>query len=160
MKVLLTGATGFLGRSVARHLDARGHALRVLVRATSRLEGLPDGTETAIGDVTDAVSFARAAEGCAAILHMAALVKVWVPDPERFEATNLGGFRNALAAARAAGRSPRLHVVVHRARPLGPGRARRHRGRTPGPASAIPTSGPRPSRTPRRARPPRRATTW
>jgi len=103
MRVLLTGATGFLGRSVARHLAAHGHALRVLARATSRTHGLPEGTEAAIGDVTDAASLLRAAEGCAAVVHMAALVKVWVPDPERFEATNLGGLRNALAAARAAG---------------------------------------------------------
>ncbi len=103
MRVLLTGATGCLGRSGARHLAAHGHALRVLARATSRTHGLPEGTETAIGDVTDAASLLRAAEGCAAVVHMAALVKVWVPDPERFEATNLGGLRNALAAARAAG---------------------------------------------------------
>lgn len=103
MKVLLTGATGFLGRAVARRLAARGHALRVLARPTSRLDGLPEHTEAAIGDVTDPPSFARAAEGCAAIVHMAALVKIWVPDPERFETTNLGGLRNALAAARAAG---------------------------------------------------------
>jgi farnesol dehydrogenase len=33
---------------------------------------------------------------------MAGLVKSWVPDPERFDAVNLGGFQNALAAARAA----------------------------------------------------------
>ena len=103
MKVLLTGGTGFLGRCVARHLAAHGHALRVLARGTSRTRGLPEGTETAIGDVTDAASFVRAAEGCDAIVHTAALVKVWVPDPERFEATNLGGLENALAAARAAG---------------------------------------------------------
>ncbi len=103
MKVLLTGATGFLGKAVARRLAARGHTLRVLARPTSRLAGLPDGTETAIGDVTDASSFVRAAEGCSALMHLAALVKVWVPDPERFEATNVGGFRNALEAARSAG---------------------------------------------------------
>jgi farnesol dehydrogenase len=103
VKVLLTGGTGFLGRCVARHLAAHGHALRVLARGTSRTRGLPEGTETAIGDVTDAASFVRAAEGCDAIVHTAALVKVWVPDPERFEATNLGGLENALAAARAAG---------------------------------------------------------
>ena len=103
MKVLLTGATGFLGRTVARHLAARGHALRVLARPTSRLEGLPEGVEVAAGDVTDALSMACAAEGCEAVVHMAALVKIWVPDPERFEAVNVGGLVNALAAARAAG---------------------------------------------------------
>jgi farnesol dehydrogenase len=102
MKVLLTGATGFLGRAVARRLAARGHALRVLARPTSRLEGLPEGFEVAAGDVTDALSMNAAAEGCDAVVHMAALVKIWVPDPERFEAVNVGGLENALAAARAA----------------------------------------------------------
>ena len=102
MKVLLTGATGFLGRTVARRLAARGHALRVLARPTSRLEGLPEGFEFFVGDVTDALSLGAAAEGCGAVVHMAALVKIWVPDPGRFEAVNVGGLENALAAARAA----------------------------------------------------------
>ncbi len=103
MKVLVTGATGFLGRTVARRLAARGHALRLLTRRATNLAGLPDTTEAAIGDVADPASFARAAEGCDAVLHLAALVKLWVPDPERFEATNVGGIRNALAAASGAG---------------------------------------------------------
>jgi farnesol dehydrogenase len=103
MKVLLTGATGFLGRAVARRLAARGHALRVLARPTSRLEGLPEGFEVAAGDVTDPLSLRAAAEGCAAVVHMAALVKIWVPDPGRFEEVNVGGLENALLAARSAG---------------------------------------------------------
>lgn len=103
MKVLLTGGTGFLGKNVARALAARGHALRLLARGTSDVSGLPGDVELARGDVTDGDALARAAEGCQAVLHMAALVKMWVPERERFEATNVGGFRNALAAARAAG---------------------------------------------------------
>lgn len=103
MKVLLTGATGFLGRSVARRLSALGHALRILARPTSRLAGLPDGVEVASGDVTDALSLRSAAEGCQAVLHLAALVKVWVPEPRQFEAVNVGGTANAIEAARLAG---------------------------------------------------------
>jgi len=103
MRVLLTGATGFLGRTVARRLAARGHALRVLARPTSRLEGLPEGFEVAAGDVTDGLALRSAASGCDAVVHMAALVKIWVPDPGRFEAVNVGGLENALAAARDAG---------------------------------------------------------
>jgi dihydroflavonol-4-reductase len=61
MKVLLTGATGFLGRAVARHLAARGHDLRVLARAASLTRGLPAGAEVATGDVTDARSVSEAA---------------------------------------------------------------------------------------------------
>ncbi len=103
MKVLLTGGTGFLGKNVARHVAAAGHTLRVLARGTSNLEGLPKDIEVARGDVTDAPSLARAAVGCEAVLHMAAMVKMWTPDRERFDAVNVGGFRNALAAAKAAG---------------------------------------------------------
>lgn len=103
MRVLLTGGTGFLGKHVARALAERGHALRLLARGTSDLSGLPADVEIARGDVTDADSLKHAAAGCQAVMHMAALVKMWVPERERFEATNVGGFRNALAAARAAG---------------------------------------------------------
>lgn len=103
MKVLLTGGTGFLGKNVARALAGRGHQVRTLARAGSNLAGLPEGVEVARGDVTDAESLRRAAEGCDAVLHMAALVKMWVPDRSRFDAVNLGGLHNALEAARSAG---------------------------------------------------------
>jgi len=103
VRALLTGGTGFLGKSVARALAARGHALRLLARAASDLSGLPAEAEIVRGDVTDGEGLRRAAAGCDAVVHMAALVKMWVPDRGRFEAVNVGGFRNALAAARAAG---------------------------------------------------------
>lgn len=103
MKVFLTGGTGFLGKQVAAALDAGGHSLRLLARSGSNLEGLPQGAEIAGGDVADAGFLQRAAEGCDAILHMAAVVKMWAPDPAIFDAVNVGGLRNALAAARATG---------------------------------------------------------
>lgn len=103
MRVLLTGGTGFLGKNVAAALDAGGHSLRLLARSGSNLSGLPPGAEIARGDVTDASSLQGAAEGCDAILHMAAVVKMWAPDPTLFDAVNVGGLRNALAAARATG---------------------------------------------------------
>jgi len=103
VKVLLTGATGFLGKNVARHLHARGHELRVLARATSDVQRLPAGVEIAAGDVTDAASLRAAAQGCAAVVHMAGLVKNWAPDRSRFDAVNVGGFENALSAAKEAG---------------------------------------------------------
>jgi farnesol dehydrogenase len=103
VKVLLTGGTGFLGKNVARRLAAHGHALRVLAREGSKLDGLPPEAETVRGDVTDKDSLQRAAAGCAAVVHLAALVKSWVPEPARFEAVNVGGLRNAMEAAREAG---------------------------------------------------------
>lgn len=103
MKLLLTGATGFLGKAVARHLAAAGHELRLLVREKSLVAGLPAGAELVRGDVTELDSMRSAAEGCGAVVHMAALVKMWTPDRTRFDAVNVGGLLNALAAARDAG---------------------------------------------------------
>jgi NAD+-dependent farnesol dehydrogenase len=101
--VLLTGGTGFLGKSVARALAARGHSLRVLARETSDLAGLPPAAEIVRGDVTDRDSLLRAARGCGAVCHMAALVRMWTPDRARFDLVNVSGLRHALAAARESG---------------------------------------------------------
>ena len=103
MKVLLTGGTGFLGKNVARRLTAAGHEVRLLARGTSNLAELPAGVEIVRGDVSEAESWHRAASGCGGILHMAALVKMWVPDRSEFDRVNVGGLRHALAAAKAAG---------------------------------------------------------
>ncbi len=102
MKVLLTGGTGFLGKAVARQLASRGHAVPVLARETSDLRGLPTDIEVARGDVTASDSVRAAVDGCDALIHMAALVKNWAPDPARFEEVNVGGLRNAIAAAQGA----------------------------------------------------------
>jgi len=103
VKVFLTGGTGFLGKNVARHLREAGHELRVLARTGSQLAGLPEDAEKVAGDVTDLDSLRRGASGCDAVVHMAALVKMWVPDRARFDAVNVGGLRHALAAAKEAG---------------------------------------------------------
>jgi len=102
VRVLLTGATGFLGKHVARALAGAGHELRLLARERSNLEGLPPG-EVVRGDVTDRESLRRAVDGCGAVCHLAALVKTWVPDRSRFDAVNVQGFRQVLETAHAAG---------------------------------------------------------
>jgi farnesol dehydrogenase len=102
MKVLVTGGTGFLGKSVVRALVASSHTVRLLVRETSNLVGL-EGMDRAVGDVTDQGSLARAALGCDAIVHTAALVKVWVRDETAFDRVNVGGLRNVLAVAASSG---------------------------------------------------------
>jgi len=101
--VLITGGTGFLGKSVARALAARGHSLRILARETSNLAGLPPAAEIVLGDVTDRDGMLRAARGCGAVCHMAALVRMWTPDRARFDLVNVSGLRHALTAAREAG---------------------------------------------------------
>jgi len=102
VRVLLTGASGFLGKHVAHALARAGHELRLLARERSNLEGLPVG-EIVRGDITDRESLRRAADGCGAVCHLAALVKTWVPDRSRFEAVNVQGLRHVLETAREAG---------------------------------------------------------
>ena len=96
MKVLVTGGTGYLGRSVVRALAARGHAVVIFARNASR-SGLPG---TAIdGDIRDRAAVERAGGGCDAISHSAALVSIWRRRREDFDDVNVGGLRNVLAAA-------------------------------------------------------------
>lgn len=101
MRILVTGATGFLGRRTVARLAER-HALRLLVRSTGSRERFPAGVEFAAGDVTDRASVAAAAAGCDAVLHAAALVKIAAPAAE-FDRVNIGGLENVLGAAAGAG---------------------------------------------------------
>ena len=104
MKVLVTGGTGYLGRAVVRALAARGHELVIFARGAGR-SGLPG---TAVdGDIRDRAALERAAAGCDAISHSAALVSIWRRRREDFDEVNVGGLRNVLAAAKALG-TPRL----------------------------------------------------
>lgn len=102
---LVTGATGFVGSAVAWALAARGHALRLLVRATSDKRNIADlrEAEVVIGDLTDPASLARAAEGCRFVFHVAADYRIWVPNPEAMLRANVAGTEAMLRAAHAAG---------------------------------------------------------
>jgi dihydroflavonol-4-reductase len=104
MRVLVTGATGFVGGAVARELVRAGREVRLLVRPTAdrrNLRGLP--VEVAPGDVRDLDSLLRAAAGCAQVYHVAALYKLWVRHKQEIYACNVTGTDNVLKAARARG---------------------------------------------------------
>ncbi len=100
MKVLVTGGAGFLGKNIVSGLLEKGHEPVLLVRG-GRRTGLPLMAEVIDGDVRDAEAFRSASTGCQAILHVAAMVKLWSPRPAEFDEVNVGGIRNAVAAARA-----------------------------------------------------------
>ena len=104
MTTLLTGATGFVGSAVARVLAARGHKLRLLVRATSDRRNLAGiDAELVTGDLTDAHSITRAVEGCRYVVHVAADYRFWVPHPEPMLRANVEGTHLIMRAARIAG---------------------------------------------------------
>jgi farnesol dehydrogenase len=119
MKVLVTGGTGFLGRRVVAELVAHPavEQVRLLVRGGASRERFPKTVEFAPGDVTDRLSVLRACQGCDALLHAAALVKIVAPTRD-FDRINVEGLRNALSAAETAGLSRLLYVSSFMA--LGP----------------------------------------
>ena len=70
MTILVTGATGVVGRFVVEELRRRGRAVRAFCRPAAA-SGVAAGAEIAIGDLADADSLARAARGVDAIVHSA-----------------------------------------------------------------------------------------
>jgi farnesol dehydrogenase len=103
--ILLTGATGYLGSGIAREIIARGLPFRVLVRDARRLGFDPAANrcEVAVGDVCNPESLTAALRGVEAVIHTAALVKMWVRDRRDFYRVNVEGLQNLLRAADAAG---------------------------------------------------------
>lgn len=102
MTVLVTGAAGLVGTHVLAALRARGERPRALVREHSVATAEAFGAEPVIGDVTDVITWQRAASGVRAIIHAAALVASHDSFDE-FTRVNVGGTRLALEAARRTG---------------------------------------------------------
>jgi nucleoside-diphosphate-sugar epimerase len=100
--VLVTGAAGLVGSHVLEALVARGEHPRALVREHSRAFVAALGAEPVVGDVTDAVTWERAAQGARAIIHAAAIVTTPVSYDE-YVRVNIGGTRLAIEAARRVG---------------------------------------------------------
>jgi nucleoside-diphosphate-sugar epimerase len=84
MKVLVTGAGGFVGGHVAEQLLATGHGVRLLARPTNVPRRFAErGAEIVVGDLRDAAARADACRGCDGVVHAAALVtEVAVPDAD------------------------------------------------------------------------------
>ena len=104
MKVLVTGATGFIGTAVVRALLQTGTQVRVLIRHSSNvanLEGLQ--VEPAYGDLLDLPSLQQAVTGCRQLYHVAALYALWNQDPSLFYQVNVQGTAQLLKAAGDAG---------------------------------------------------------
>jgi farnesol dehydrogenase len=110
MRVLLTGATGFLGGRLCSALVHSGHTVRVTVRANSVTSELPPEVEIANCDIQDAPALIKACEGCDAVIHTAALVGSWLPDSSQFITVNVQGLRNVIDAVKA---NPSVKKLVY-----------------------------------------------
>jgi dihydroflavonol-4-reductase len=103
-KVLVTGASGFIGSAVAHALAGAGYRIKALLRRTSPRCNLVDfELEIVEGDMRDAESIARAMRGVRYLCHVAADYRLWAPDREEILRTNRDGTRIVMQAALAAG---------------------------------------------------------
>ena len=137
--VLVTGASGFIGRHLVRRMIERGCRVSCLVRASSRIDELRSaGVQLITGDVTDRAAMGSALEASQAgvVFHLAGLVKALGEDD--FARVNAGGVES-VAAACADRADPPVLVVVSSLAAAGPSAVDRPRveGDWPTPVSAY-----------------------
>jgi nucleoside-diphosphate-sugar epimerase len=109
VRVLVTGASGFVGGVTARELLARGHEVHALVR---RPGSEPPGTTAVVADLADsgALRDAVAAVAPEAVVHLAAEIASQ-RDAKRIHEVNVEGTRRLLDACRAASGCRRRDVA-------------------------------------------------
>ncbi|MFE2425695.1 NAD-dependent epimerase/dehydratase family protein [Streptomyces sp. NPDC059373] len=129
MRYLVTGATGFIGRRMLRHLADGGHDVTALVRAGPALPGV----RTAYGDLASGAGLLAAVQGADRVIHLAGVTKA--PSRHLYDRVNAEGTRRLCAALAALPEPPRL-VHCSSLAAAGPGRQRREE-EEPAPVSAY-----------------------
>ncbi|MFW9800718.1 MAG: NAD-dependent epimerase/dehydratase family protein, partial [Candidatus Thorarchaeota archaeon] len=99
MKVLLTGATGFIGRKLTSEFVQAGHEVTALVRPESNTSGLPGSIRFVEGDVLDIASLQPAAENQEVVVHLAAYFDFFPSDEELMYRVNTQGPQNMMTAS-------------------------------------------------------------
>lgn len=108
MRCLVTGATGFIGGSIVRGLQAAGHDVVAYVRETSDSRSLMD-VERIVGDLADPNRLAVAAGGCDVMVHAAGIADPSA-DRESLGWAHVAGTENAINAAKKARCARMVHI--------------------------------------------------
>lgn len=111
MKVLVTGATGFLGGWLVKRLLDEGCEVRIIKRANSKLDEI-EGLKLDIvsGDVTDLESMRNASRGVDTVFHLAGLIGYSRAQRAAMDLVNVQGTANVIQACRDAGVRKLVHL--------------------------------------------------
>jgi nucleoside-diphosphate-sugar epimerase len=118
LKVLVTGATGYLGRNLIPSLIESGHDVTAFVRTTSNIEGLPEDVRVSEGDVLDFASLESVVQGMDAVIHLAAYFDFYPKDTDLMYRVNVEGVQNTLNAC--VGTSVQRFIYCSSAEAIGP----------------------------------------
>jgi uncharacterized protein YbjT (DUF2867 family) len=126
--VLVTGATGYVGRRLVTRLVERGTPTRALVHRSRA--GLPAAVEAVEGDITDSSSLSQACEGADVVVNLASITADRKPPSGGYDRVNAEGAAALATAARAAGVRRFVHLagIDTTIGPPGPYLAGRRRG--------------------------------
>ncbi|MDY0874289.1 NAD-dependent epimerase/dehydratase family protein [Dongia rigui] len=117
--VVVTGATGFVGAAILRHLAHQGWRIRILTRRMPQDALMPDHPiEVVLGDMGDRASLEQLVRGADAIVHCAGLTKALTPI-EFFDVNEGGTVRLLEAAQKAAPQARLVHISSLAAREPG-----------------------------------------
>jgi len=103
VRVLVTGATGFIGTSLVRELVHRGDNVNVFCRHSSDISTLDAKRISVYRGELNSEEVARSMEGCEAVFHLAAYAKNWSKDPMEFHRVNVAGTKAVLDAVKKCG---------------------------------------------------------
>jgi dihydroflavonol-4-reductase len=111
LQILITGATGFIGRQLAHDLVARGEPVRILARDRAKARDLfGDSVEISPGRLEDPASVARACRGAEIVYHIAGSYRFGLRHRRELWRTNVDGTETVLRAAADAGARRVVHL--------------------------------------------------
>jgi len=100
LKILVTGANGFIGSNLVRTLLGRDGSVRAFIKPGTPETSLDEfDIEKVYGDICDVASLERAVTGCTEVYHLAAYNKLWAREPPIFSRVNFEGTENVLRVA-------------------------------------------------------------
>jgi dihydroflavonol-4-reductase len=110
-QILITGATGFIGRQLTRDLVALGCGVRILARSQGKAEALfGDHVDISVGDVCDPASVEKACRGIGTVYHIAGMYRFGLRHRHELWEANVEGAENLFRSAAAAGVGKVVHL--------------------------------------------------